>query len=157
MSRHTEKSLSKKFIDTYIYSLYKALYMKLGDDAWDIVWNSGKIFYEEYKDRISIKEDDTPENIIDKVGRFFTEVGYIDRLEVNKVNQDLIEFTIYHPIPWNANVKLRKEGMVPGQILIPVLVAALESRGYTVTMLKDREFGDRRLTERWKISKPKKT
>ena len=156
MSSEGREALDKKFVGMLIYSIYKAIYKKLGDEAWDIVWESGRIFYDVLKEELKLKDEDSPQVIISKISDFFKKMGYLKDVDVVKMDEEVIEFTIYSPITWNGNVKLRWEGMVPGQVLIPVLVAALESKGYKVTRLKEREYGDKLLVERWKIVKPKK-
>jgi hypothetical protein len=156
MSYGGRKILNKAFIGMLIYSIYKAIYKKLGDETWDVVWESGKIFYSILKKEIGIDDRDPPQKIISKISEFFKEAGFLKNVDVLQVDEDVIEFTIYSPITWNGTVKLREEGMVPGQVLIPVLVAALEAKGYKVTRLKEREYGEKLVVERWKIIKPRK-
>ncbi len=147
--------LDKKFVGMLIFSIYKAIYKKLGGEAWDIVWESGRVFYDILKEELGLGDRDSPKEIINKISDFFKRVGYLENVDVIKMGEDVIEFTIYDPITWNGNVMLRWKGMVPGQVFIPVLVAALESKGYKVTRLKEKEYGDKLLVERWKITKPK--
>ncbi len=151
MSRKKIVPLDKPFASLIIYALYKAIYQKIGDEAWDIVWHSGKILYDELKDKMGISNEDPPRVILDKIGNFFKNMGFIESMTIEEICDDIIEVTIRKPITWNMNVKLRTSGMVPSLILTPVLHAALEEAGYKLTRIKEKEYGDRLLIERWRI------
>ncbi|MCS7385215.1 MAG: hypothetical protein NDF55_00550 [archaeon GB-1867-005] len=143
-----------EFFDLEIYAIYHAAYDLLGEKTWEIVWRAGEIVYNEIKDSIGASTAKDPFEALRKLASWLKKVGYVENIDVRKVSENEVEYTMLNPIITPGAKRLVKQGRVPAHISTALMFAALKQFGLKAKMVGDPKFlPDGRAIERWKLIK----
>ncbi len=143
-----------EFFDLEIYAIYHAAYDLLGEKTWEIVWRAGEIVYNEIKDSIGASTAKDPFEALRKLASWLKKVGYVENIDVRKVSENEVEYTMLNPIITPGAKRLVKQGRVPAHISTALMFAALKQFGLKAKMVGDPKFLlDGRAIERWKLIK----
>ncbi len=155
MANNEEKiCVDPDFFDLEIYAIYHAAYDLVGDNAWNIVWKSGEIVYDEIKEKIGASTAKGPFEALRKVADWLKKVGYIDKIEVREVATDELEYVMCDPIILAGAKRLIKEGRVPAHISTALMFAVLKQYDMKAEMVGDPKFlSDGRAIEKWRLIK----
>lgn len=146
--------INAKFFDIIVYGLYYAIYDLVGDKAWEVVWRSGEVVFNEAKSFVEGLSDKDPFKVLKALANWLRDMGYIDEITVEKVSEDTIKYTMLNPAIGEGAQKLIKLGRVPAHISTSLMFAALKSLGYSAEMVGAPEFlSDGRVIEIWKLYK----
>lgn len=153
---HSQKVVKPEFVDLIIYGVYYAAYDLLGEETWKIVWKAGEVVYSEVKDKLGITSETEPFEALKRIAGWLKDMGYVEYIEVKRINEDEIEYVMKDPIITPGAKKLIKQGRVPAHISTSLMFAVLKKYNMKAEMRGDPKFlPDGRVIERWKIIKLK--
>ena len=104
---HTHVSV--EFLNQELYAIYKALDQLIGERAWDVVWRSGEVLFDDLEKGLDITEME-PLAVMKKIGAWFERSGYVDKIEFRMVAPDELEYDMYDPIIRPSARRLISEG-----------------------------------------------
>lgn len=135
-----------------VYALFYAVNKKLGDEAWDIIWEAARVLFEDIRSKKDIRKEDSLEDALSKLREFLIENGLLKDLII-KYSEDFIDVEMVEPVFLQINQRLREEGMVPCRLIFPLIHLTMEYVGYKPLLLMDREVRGNVVLEKWKIVK----
>lgn len=145
--------IDPEFFDLEIYAIYKAIHELVSQDAWKIVWRAGEIVLEKLEDKLNLKTENNVFTYLQKIAHYLQKVGYVKKIEVRKVNGNLIEYEMLDPVIAKEATQLIKEGAVPAHISTSLMVAALKKFNLKMEMIGEPTFlSDKRVIEKWRLS-----
>jgi hypothetical protein len=142
------------YFDLQIYAIYRAIWEQWGEAAWDVVWRSGEVLFDEIEPTLGLTPDDTPFSAMQRLADYLRRVGYVDDIAVRQTGEDELEYVMFDPVILPGAKRLIAEGGVPAHISTTLMFALLKKR----FSLKAEMIGDPRLLpdgrgiERWKLS-----
>ena len=148
---HTHVSV--EFLNQELYAIYKALDQLIGERAWDVVWRSGEVLFDDLEKGLDITETE-PLAVMKKIGAWFERSGYVDKIEFRMVALDELEYDMYDPIIRASARRLISEGAAAPHFSTALMFAALRKK----CGLKAEMMGDPVLLpngagrERWKLT-----
>ena len=149
-----EGCVKPRFFDLELYSVYKAVNETLGDKTWDIVWRAGEILLESIYDELGLDRYDDLYEALRTLAKWLIDMGYIDEIDVKKIDDQNLEYIMSKPIIEDGAKKLIDEGMVPPHVSTALFFALLKRYGLKAEMVGNPVFlGVGRVVERWRISK----
>ncbi len=150
------RSIDVKFFDLELYCVYKAVTELFGNEqAWQLVWRSGKVMFEEICREKNLRITD-PIEIMEKITEYLEEAGYSEKLAVRRTGEDSIEYEMLRPAIGPGAQRLIKEGAVPAHISTSVLFAALNKFGLKAEIIGEPSFRpDGTAVEKWRLYREK--
>ncbi len=144
--------ISPKFFDLQIYSIYKAIYELIGEDAWKIVWRSGEILLDEIWEELELEGEEVFKSL-EKLADYLKKVGYVSEIKVEpEKGEKELKYVMSEPVIAEGAKKLIKDGMVPPHISTSLMFALLKRKGLSAEMIGDPVFlPDGRVIERWRL------
>lgn len=124
--KQSVKQIKPEFLDFFNYGLCKALSERYGKEAAaDLFRRTGEIEFENLKKIIQFKSHE-PYEVLQTVGRFLEEMGYMAKISLTKVeeNEVIIEMSGVSVIA--SSIRLTQEGASPSHIMTNLMFAALK-------------------------------
>ena len=147
------KGIGLDFFNSFVYSVFKALGEKLGDESWKIVWKTGEILFNEIKDKLEFKKKE-PMEIVHSIAKYLKKAGYLRDAKIVVLNDDEFEYWMKEPAIEKGAFKLIEEGYPPPHISTSILFSALRTlAGSELELLGDPERKGKWIVERWKVKK----
>ena len=150
-------SVSLEFFNAELYCIYTAMTRLHGDKAWDIVWLSGEILFEDVEKELNITETE-PVAVLRKVGDWFARMGYVSRTDFIVIGENMLEYHLYDPLIIPAARRLIEEGSAAPHFSTSLMFAALKKKcGMGAEMIGDPTIlPDRHAWEVWRLFKLEK-
>ncbi|MFQ6016148.1 MAG: hypothetical protein ACE5NP_11995 [Anaerolineae bacterium] len=147
-------SINRDFFDLEIYAIYRAIWELWGDEAWQVVWRSGEIMFDEIEEELEL-EGTTWLTAMQKLAAYLRQAGYVDDITVRQTGEDELEYEMLNPAILPGAKRLMAEGAVPAHISTTLMFAALKKLfGLKAEMIGEPALlADGRGIERWKLSK----
>lgn len=116
----------RDFIRAEVYGIYKAITELFGEKAWQVIWRSGEIVFDEAAKQLEFPKKD-PISVINVLGKYLVKSGYCTKIEAKMAGKDLIQYDVWGPSMIRpAITKLKAEGCVLPHWSTVVIVAGLE-------------------------------
>lgn len=143
------------YFDLQIYAIYRAIWERWGDEAWQVVWRSGEVLFNEIEPTLGLAPDDTPFSAMRRLADYLRDVGYVDDIAVRQISEDELEYEMLSPAILRGAKRLLAEGAVPAHISTTLMFALLRKRfGLKAGMIgQPKLLPDGRAIERWKLSR----
>jgi len=146
--------IDEKFFDLVIYSIFKAINEKIGENTWEIVYRAGEIILDKIWDNLGLNNTADVIDGLNMIARWLTKVGYAEDLKFIKKGDGQLEYWMLNPKIADAAEELIDEGLVPPHTSTSILFAYLKRLGYRAEMVGGpifREGGY--IVENWLIKK----
>jgi hypothetical protein len=144
--------ITPDFLNQFTYAVYTAMHRVIGERAWEVVWASGDVLFEELERELDIKETE-PLAVLEKICRWFERNGYAERLECNLKEDGELEYDLYGPVIKPSALRLIREGAAPPHLSTALMFSALRKRcGLKAEMLGDPIVLEGGARERWRLS-----
>jgi hypothetical protein len=143
------------YFDLQIYAIYRAVWERWGDEAWNVVWRSGEVLFDEIEPTLGLTPDDTPFSAMRRLADYLRQAGYVDDIAIRQTGEDELEYEMLNPVILPGAKRLIAEGAVPAHISTTLMFALLRKR----FSLKAEMIGEPRLLpdgrgiEIWKLSR----
>ncbi len=149
-------SISKDFFNLVTYGVFQAIAQLFGEEGWKVPPTYGGIAFRELKRRMNF-EGLKPIDVLNKLARYFENVGYIEKISFEEVGENELIYSMEGvSIDWAVN-KLLQEGGVPPHYSTYIYVAALRDLFDIEVEMVDLAFesiGDKLyVKERWRLKK----
>lgn len=144
--------ITPEFLNQFIYAVYSAMHRIFGERAWEVVWKTGDILFDELERELGITETE-PLPVLEKIGRWFERSGYAEKLEFHLKEGDELDYDLYDPVIRPSALRLIHEGAAPPHLSTALMFSALRKKcGLKAEMLGDPVVQDDDARECWRLS-----
>jgi hypothetical protein len=146
------EEITRDFFDKELYAIYLAAWERWGDEAWEIVWRSGQIVFQEIEDELDLEGTTWIEGM-QRLADYLARVGYVRDISVEQVREDRMEYTMLDPAILPGAKRLVAMNAVPGHVSTTLMFALLARRyGLRAEMLGDPDLrDDGSAVEQWRV------
>ncbi len=143
--------IDNEFFNSFVYSVFKAIGEKLGDESWKIVWRTGEILFDEIKEKIEF-ENKEPVEIVSSIANYLKKKGYFTDAKIIPLNDKEFEYWMKEPAIEKGAFKLIEEGCAPPHISTSLLFSALRNLANSeLELIGKPEKREDWVIERWKL------
>ncbi|MGQ9618204.1 MAG: hypothetical protein ACUVUG_04485 [Candidatus Aminicenantia bacterium] len=145
------RSLDNDFFNAFVYSIFRAIGEKLGEESWTIVWRTGEIFSEELKEKLFPKRVETSE-VAKMIAKYLRKAGYLKNAKIKPLSENEFEYWMKTPVIENCAFRLINEGFVPPHISTSILFAFFKKiLNVKLELVGNPQDKKGWIVERWKI------
>ncbi len=152
MSKMSDYNVATILVYKLLNSVYKAVTEELGEEAWDVLWKSGKYLFNEVREEIGIEKGLDVEEAIRRLCQYLRRIGMVEevRFEFNR-EEGVLETTVIFPF---SIAKYKREAAGPIYLFTSLLSSVLEYLGYEMEREGEHYILEgNKLRERWRITK----
>jgi len=151
------EEITRDFFDKEIYAIYKAVWEKWGDTAWEIVWRSGQIIFDDIEGELKLEGTTWIEGM-QRLADYLARVGYVKFISVKQTAEDKMEYTMNDPAILPGAKRLMAIRAVPAHISTTLMFAMLgKCYGLKAEMIGDPDLrDDGYAVEQWQVVPLKK-
>ncbi len=133
-------------------SVYKAVTEELGEEAWDVLWKSGRYLFNEIREEVGISEDTDLKEAITKLCDYLRRAGLVEKIEFKyDESTGVLETTVTFPFPISS---YRRELAGPIYLFTSLLSSMLDYLGYEMEREGEHYIHEgNKLSERWRVTK----
>jgi hypothetical protein len=141
------------YFDQQIYSLYRAVWERWGEEAWYLVWRSGEVLFDQIEAELGLTPDDDPFTAMQRLADYLKHVGYVEDIVVRPTSEREWDYEMRDPVILPGAKRLLAEGAVPAHISTTLMFALLKKRfGLRAEMVGDPDLRpDGWASEHWRL------
>jgi len=123
----SQRRVRAEFLDLVNYAVCSAVSKCFGStEAEKLFGLAGKIGYNELRTKRDVETTD-PIDLLKRIAQFLEEMGYMERIEVKRRNDNQVVVDMYGVSVWESSDRLTKEGAAPSHYMTNLMFAALET------------------------------
>lgn len=144
-----------ELVNTVVFAIYKAITDQFGEPAWDVIYRSGEIMWQDLKKELNVTETE-PLPVMQKLSQWLMDVGYLKEIGVSQPSEDELVYEMDTSLCRPAVMRLREVNAVLPHWSTGIMVAALREQcgiEADVDVAKPEILSPTRTRERWKIKR----
>ncbi len=119
--RHVHADL----VNLVTYAVYKSMTDMWGEKAWEVIYRSGEVAFEELRQELKLTETDDPLPLMQRLLDRMVEIGYVYGARVERISETELIYEMDDPVVIPSALRLKTVNAVLPHWTSGILLAAL--------------------------------